>query len=187
MMMMMMMMMLRYDTRCKGFHTVTYTPTRLSANGVDHAFVFPGPHLTDPWGMEDWVDLVDWLRTQKTATHPITYWVWRLLNRPKMLTIFIAKAYNTVSNSIARWRHDADERYIGGSNFLSNHGTIPIQSDDAVRFDFGIILLPSLVINRPLMTDGAELRSPFTRRRRRGKHALMSGRWHAGIKDGGLD
>jgi len=57
---------LRYDTRCKGSHGVTSTPTLLSGNGKKDAFVFPaeaGPHFTDPEGTEAWVNLVGWLHT----------------------------------------------------------------------------------------------------------------------------
>jgi len=35
----------------KGFYGFTYTPTRLSANGMNHTFAFPaeaGPHLPTP-------------------------------------------------------------------------------------------------------------------------------------------
>jgi len=45
---------LRYGTRCQGSHSFTCIPTRLSANGMNHAFTFPaeaGPHFTDPRGM----------------------------------------------------------------------------------------------------------------------------------------
>jgi len=42
---------LRYGTHCKGSQSVICTPSRLSANGMNHAFAFPaedGPHFTDP-------------------------------------------------------------------------------------------------------------------------------------------
>jgi len=41
-------------------------PTRLSANGMNHAFAFPaeaGLHFTNPGRMEVWVELVVWLHT----------------------------------------------------------------------------------------------------------------------------
>jgi len=77
---------------------LSYTPTRLSANGMNHAFAFTaeaGPHFTDPGGMEGWVDLVGWLRTwftrPKTVGHPSStngarYWLTSLI-RPTPLTI----------------------------------------------------------------------------------------------------
>jgi len=56
---------LRYDTRCKGSHSVICHP-RVYPEPINHAFAFPakaGPYLTDPGGMEGWVDLVGWLHT----------------------------------------------------------------------------------------------------------------------------
>jgi len=50
---------LRYGTRCKGSHSATCTPTRLSTNDMNHASTFPAeasPHFTEPG-----VDLVGWL------------------------------------------------------------------------------------------------------------------------------
>jgi len=63
-------------TVTKESHSFTCTPTRLPVNSMNHAFAFPaktGPHFTDPWVTESWVDLTGWLVATQPTVAPTRY------------------------------------------------------------------------------------------------------------------
>jgi len=99
-------------SRCKSFYSSICTPTRLSANGMSHAFAFPaeaGPHFTDPGGMEGWVDLVDItipmrFTRPKIVTHPSTNRAQRWLTSLIRITILTTTPRRQLNSQ--RWKQN---------------------------------------------------------------------------------